>query len=66
MDFFLMASEINLDELIPITYYFCTALQDAASLSIAIMKKKLRSRIFVGCDNHPLSRYYFFFTSVKI
>ncbi|KAF3324657.1 hypothetical protein FCM35_KLT10814 [Carex littledalei] len=30
--------------------------EDAASLSIAIMKKKLRSRIFVGCDNHPLSR----------
>jgi hypothetical protein len=30
--------------------------EDAASLSIAIMKKKFRSRIFVGCDNHPLSR----------
>ncbi|KAJ1687730.1 hypothetical protein LUZ63_019120 [Rhynchospora breviuscula] len=30
--------------------------EDAASLSIAIMKKRLRSRIFVGCDNHPLSR----------
>ncbi|KAJ4749983.1 NAD(P)-binding Rossmann-fold superfamily protein [Rhynchospora pubera] len=30
--------------------------EDAASLSIAIMKKRLHSRIFVGCDNHPLSR----------
>ncbi|XP_058082596.1 uncharacterized protein LOC131230691 [Magnolia sinica] len=30
--------------------------EDAASLSIAILKKKLRGRIFLGCDNHPLSR----------
>ncbi|CAD6238461.1 unnamed protein product [Miscanthus lutarioriparius] len=30
--------------------------EDAASLAIAIMKKRLRSRIFVGCDNEPLSR----------
>ncbi|XP_062198773.1 uncharacterized protein LOC133901410 [Phragmites australis] len=30
--------------------------EDAASLAIAIMKKKLRVRIFVGCDNQPLSR----------
>ncbi|XP_063939274.1 uncharacterized protein LOC108200058 [Daucus carota subsp. sativus] len=30
--------------------------EDAASLSIAILKKKLRSQIFLGCDNHPLSR----------
>ncbi|KAI8566114.1 hypothetical protein RHMOL_Rhmol02G0014400 [Rhododendron molle] len=29
---------------------------DAASLLVAIMKKKLRGRIFLGCDNHPLSR----------
>ncbi|XP_074557869.1 uncharacterized protein LOC141813786 isoform X2 [Curcuma longa] len=29
---------------------------DAASLSVAIMKKKLRSQVFLGCDNHPLSR----------
>ncbi|GER50127.1 hypothetical protein STAS_27415 [Striga asiatica] len=29
---------------------------DAASLSIAILKKNLRSRIFLGCDNHPISR----------
>ncbi|CAA7406019.1 unnamed protein product [Spirodela intermedia] len=30
--------------------------EDAASLSIAILKKQLRGRIFMGCDNHPLSR----------
>ncbi|XP_062108536.1 uncharacterized protein LOC133819340 [Humulus lupulus] len=30
--------------------------EDAASLSVAIMKKRLRGRIFLGCDNHPLSR----------
>ncbi|KAK3011417.1 hypothetical protein RJ639_010905 [Escallonia herrerae] len=30
--------------------------EDAASLSVAIQKKKLRGRIFLGCDNHPLSR----------
>ncbi|XVE65672.1 hypothetical protein DITRI_Ditri08aG0018900 [Diplodiscus trichospermus] len=30
--------------------------EDAASLSVAILKKKLRARIFLGCDNHPLSR----------
>ncbi|KAJ1430497.1 hypothetical protein SESBI_07635 [Sesbania bispinosa] len=29
---------------------------DAASLAIAILKKKFRGRIFLGCDNHPLSR----------
>ncbi|XP_072954301.1 uncharacterized protein [Typha angustifolia] len=30
--------------------------EDAASLLTAIMKKKVRGRIFLGCDNHPLSR----------
>ncbi|KAJ7980212.1 NAD(P)-binding Rossmann-fold superfamily protein [Quillaja saponaria] len=30
--------------------------EDAASLSVVILKKKLRGRIFLGCDNHPLSR----------
>lgn len=30
--------------------------EDAASLAIAILKKKLRGRIFLGCDNHPVSR----------
>lgn len=33
--------------------------QDAASLSITILKKNLRGRIFLGCDNHPLSRFPF-------
>lgn len=35
--------------------YLCY-LQDAASLGIAIMKRRLRGRVFVGCDNQPLSR----------
>ncbi|KAJ4956347.1 hypothetical protein NE237_013130 [Protea cynaroides] len=30
--------------------------EDAASLSVAILKKKLHGHIFLGCDNHPLSR----------
>uniref|UniRef100_A0A7N0U8I6 NAD(P)-binding Rossmann-fold superfamily protein n=1 Tax=Kalanchoe fedtschenkoi TaxID=63787 RepID=A0A7N0U8I6_KALFE len=30
--------------------------EDAASLSVAILKKNIRGRIFLGCDNHPLSR----------
>ncbi|EOY06407.1 NAD(P)-binding Rossmann-fold superfamily protein isoform 3 [Theobroma cacao] len=30
--------------------------EDAASLSVTILKKKLRVQIFLGCDNHPLSR----------
>ncbi|CAL0324801.1 unnamed protein product [Lupinus luteus] len=30
--------------------------EDAASLSVAILKKKFRRQIFLGCDNHPLSR----------
>ncbi|XWS30544.1 hypothetical protein CRYUN_Cryun24cG0126900 [Craigia yunnanensis] len=30
--------------------------EDAASLSVTILKKKLCGRIFLGCDNHPLSR----------
>uniref|UniRef100_A0A0R0G7X6 NAD-dependent epimerase/dehydratase domain-containing protein n=1 Tax=Glycine max TaxID=3847 RepID=A0A0R0G7X6_SOYBN len=30
--------------------------EDAASLSVAILKKQFRGRIFLGCDNHPLSR----------
>lgn len=32
--------------------------KDAASLSVAILKKQLRGRTFLGCDNHPLSRLY--------
>ncbi|XP_010548916.1 PREDICTED: uncharacterized protein LOC104820237 isoform X2 [Tarenaya hassleriana] len=30
--------------------------EDAASLAVATMKKKFRGQIFLGCDNHPLSR----------
>ncbi|OWM74116.1 hypothetical protein CDL15_Pgr008427 [Punica granatum] len=30
--------------------------EDAASLAVAILKKKLHSRIFLGCDNHPVTR----------
>lgn len=30
--------------------------EDAASLSVAILKKKFRGQILLGCDNHPLSR----------
>ncbi|KAJ0980693.1 hypothetical protein J5N97_008948 [Dioscorea zingiberensis] len=30
--------------------------EDAATLSVAILKKKLQNRVFVGCDNHPVSR----------
>ncbi|PRQ39074.1 hypothetical protein RchiOBHm_Chr4g0421071 [Rosa chinensis] len=28
--------------------------EDAASLSVAILRKRLRNRILLGCDNHPL------------
>ncbi|KAK9933686.1 hypothetical protein M0R45_020867 [Rubus argutus] len=30
--------------------------EDAASLSVAILKKRLHNQILLGCDNHPLSR----------
>lgn len=30
--------------------------EDAASLAVAILKKNFRGQIFLGCDNHPLSR----------
>lgn len=30
--------------------------EDAASLLVAILKKKFRKQIFLGCDNHTLSR----------
>ncbi|KAF7150923.1 hypothetical protein RHSIM_Rhsim02G0013600 [Rhododendron simsii] len=41
--------EINMSNIFMSTH-------DAASLLVAIMKKKLRGCIFLGCDNHPLSR----------
>lgn len=37
---------------------YCSGLQDAALLAVAILKKKLRGRTFLGCDNHPLSRSF--------
>ncbi|KAK7245712.1 hypothetical protein RIF29_40561 [Crotalaria pallida] len=39
------------DHILNIIHY-----EDAASLSVAILKKKFRGKIFLGCDNHPLSR----------
>ncbi|KAK7303155.1 hypothetical protein RJT34_14056 [Clitoria ternatea] len=30
--------------------------EDAASLSVTVLKKQFRGRIFLGCDNHPVSR----------
>ncbi|KAL5983900.1 hypothetical protein ACLOJK_017998 [Asimina triloba] len=39
------------DHLLNLIHY-----EDAASLSITILKKKFHGRIFLGCDNHPLSR----------
>ncbi|KAM7257074.1 hypothetical protein ACFE04_012815 [Oxalis oulophora] len=43
--------DVRPDHILNLIHY-----EDAASLSITILKKKLRSRIFLGCDNHPLSR----------
>ena len=42
--------------------------KDAASMSVVILKKKLRGQIFLGCDNHPLSRfrYFAFFIGIVI
>ncbi|KAL2458561.1 NAD(P)-binding Rossmann-fold superfamily protein [Forsythia ovata] len=44
-------SDVRPDHILNLIHY-----EDASSLSIAILKKKLRGRIFLGCDNHPLSR----------
>ncbi|KAG5240938.1 NAD(P)-binding Rossmann-fold superfamily protein [Salix suchowensis] len=43
--------EFRPDHILNLIHY-----EDAASLAVAILKKKLRSRILLGCDNHPLSR----------
>ncbi|KAJ8766489.1 hypothetical protein K2173_022548 [Erythroxylum novogranatense] len=43
--------EVRPDHVLNLIHY-----EDAASLSVTILKKKLRGRIFLGCDNHPLSR----------
>uniref|UniRef100_A0A7C9E6R5 NAD-dependent epimerase/dehydratase domain-containing protein n=2 Tax=Opuntia streptacantha TaxID=393608 RepID=A0A7C9E6R5_OPUST len=46
-----MASELRPDHMTNQIHY-----EDAASLAVAILKKNLRGRVFLGCDNHPLSR----------
>ncbi|KAF4358832.1 hypothetical protein F8388_013636 [Cannabis sativa] len=43
--------DVRPDHILNLIHY-----EDAASLCIAILKKRLRGRIFLGCDNHPLSR----------
>ncbi|KAL5852486.1 hypothetical protein ACOSQ3_007604 [Xanthoceras sorbifolium] len=43
--------EVRPDHILNLIHY-----EDAASLSVAILKKRLRGRIFLGCDNHPVSR----------
>ncbi|XP_024192845.1 uncharacterized protein LOC112196674 isoform X1 [Rosa chinensis] len=43
--------DTNPDHVLNLIHY-----EDAASLSVAILKKQLRNRILLGCDNHPLSR----------
>ncbi|XP_024997055.1 uncharacterized protein LOC112529863 [Cynara cardunculus var. scolymus] len=43
--------EANAHHIVNLIHY-----EDAASLSVAILKKKLRNRLFLGCDNHPVSR----------
>ncbi|XP_060197844.1 uncharacterized protein LOC132626850 [Lycium barbarum] len=43
--------DVRPDHILNLIHY-----EDAASLSATILKKRLRGRIFLGCDNHPLSR----------
>ncbi|KAJ4823073.1 hypothetical protein Tsubulata_009599 [Turnera subulata] len=43
--------DVRPDHILNLIHY-----EDAASLAIAILKKKFRGRIFLGCDNHPVSR----------
>ncbi|XP_012858733.1 PREDICTED: uncharacterized protein LOC105977886 [Erythranthe guttata] len=43
--------DVRPDHILNLIHY-----EDAASLSIAILKKNLRGKIFLGCDNHPVSR----------
>ncbi|KAL3505786.1 hypothetical protein ACH5RR_031168 [Cinchona calisaya] len=43
--------DIRPDHILNLIHY-----EDAASLSVVILKKKLQGRIFLGCDNHPLCR----------
>ncbi|CAN1857569.1 hypothetical protein LINPERHAP1_LOCUS42543, partial [Linum perenne] len=44
-------SDLRPDHILNLIHY-----EDAASLCITILKKKLRGQILLGCDNHPLSR----------
>ncbi|KAK4384377.1 hypothetical protein Sango_3066800 [Sesamum angolense] len=43
--------DIRPDHILNLIHY-----EDAASLAITILKRKLHGRIFLGCDNNPLSR----------
>eukprot|EP01018_Ginkgo_biloba_P017689 Gb_09475 [translate_table: standard] len=43
--------EARPDHIVNLIHY-----EDAASLCMSILKRKFRQRVFVGCDNHPLSR----------
>ncbi|XP_050218161.1 uncharacterized protein LOC126668945 isoform X2 [Mercurialis annua] len=43
--------DIRPDHVLNLIHY-----EDAASLSVAILKKNFHGRIFLGCDNHPVSR----------
>lgn len=43
--------DIRPDHILNLIHY-----EDAASLAISILKRKLHGRIFLGCDNNPLSR----------
>ncbi|KAL3648877.1 hypothetical protein CASFOL_005280 [Castilleja foliolosa] len=43
--------DVRPDHILNLIHY-----EDAASLSVTIFEKKLRGKIFLGCDNHPLSR----------
>ncbi|KAG0470480.1 hypothetical protein HPP92_016587 [Vanilla planifolia] len=44
--------DLHPDHILNLIHY-----EDAATLAIAIMKKNLRGRVFLGCDNNPLSRH---------
>ncbi|KAK7319233.1 hypothetical protein RJT34_03951 [Clitoria ternatea] len=43
--------DIRPDHILNLIHY-----EDAASLAVSILKKKFHGQIFLGCDNHPLSR----------
>lgn len=46
-----MKSELRPDHIVNQIHY-----EDAASLAVTILKKNLRGRVFLGCDDQPLSR----------